>query len=439
MSLSGDRQWSVAKSCIQHSVNSGWDWKNNMYSTVKAINGIATFNHGMELYVLTDNNILVTIIEITSDISTYPIATKITFPAQVSPVPVPKTNSLVCPEDGSYVLIIATTTSTPSTPSTQSVWKGTTTATSSDQTWSQVLSTTTQQPLGNIALSSNGKYVFIATMNGVYISMDSAKTFALTTINNQVSTSIVALEPIVTCSASGQSYAWCWKNVIYVIPSFGAAHTACVCPYAITNAVMITENNVGVLMIQGTPPSSATTFAVIQNGNIISSTLLSQQYTSLAGSYDGKRWTIVDSSQNVLISYTASDVTSTNSIVTSSTTTALAVSAEINSYAFNVTSDYRIKKDAKPMGSGKYTVDGLNPVTYFNKKTEKKDFGLLAHELQDIYPFLVQGEKDGNMLQHVNYNALVALLIHEIQHLKQIVYGLCPPPPEEEEDAMTDM
>ena len=53
-----------------------------------------------------------------------------------------------------------------------------------------------------------------------------------------------------------------------------------------------------------------------------------------------------------------------------------------------------------------------------NKKTGKQDIGLIAHELQEQYPFLVTGIKDGNDLQSVNYIGLIGLLIKEIQNLK---------------------
>lgn len=51
----------------------------------------------------------------------------------------------------------------------------------------------------------------------------------------------------------------------------------------------------------------------------------------------------------------------------------------------------------------------------------KQDIGVIAHELQAIYPFLVNGEKDGENLQTVNYNGLFGILINEIQRLKQEV------------------
>jgi hypothetical protein len=50
--------------------------------------------------------------------------------------------------------------------------------------------------------------------------------------------------------------------------------------------------------------------------------------------------------------------------------------------------------------------------------------GLIAHELQEVYPFLVNGEKDGETYQNVNYTGLIALLIKEIKDLKQEVKSI---------------
>jgi hypothetical protein len=88
-------------------------------------------------------------------------------------------------------------------------------------------------------------------------------------------------------------------------------------------------------------------------------------------------------------------------------------------YANNVllTSDYRIKENVKSLDN-KFQVDYLNPVTFMNKQTKKQDIGLIAHELQEIYPELVSGEKDGDETQTVNYNGLIPILINEIKHLK---------------------
>jgi hypothetical protein len=96
-----------------------------------------------------------------------------------------------------------------------------------------------------------------------------------------------------------------------------------------------------------------------------------------------------------------------------------------NIYARNLyaSSDYRIKENVVPLDT-LFTVDNLNPVTYTNTKTLKQDIGLIAHELQEQYPFLVDGIKDGNQLQSVNYIGLIGILIKEIQNLKADIVRL---------------
>ena len=54
-----------------------------------------------------------------------------------------------------------------------------------------------------------------------------------------------------------------------------------------------------------------------------------------------------------------------------------------------------------------------------NKIINKPDIGLIANELQEIYPFMVSGEKDGEHLQTVNYISLIGIMIKEIKELKQ--------------------
>ena len=88
-----------------------------------------------------------------------------------------------------------------------------------------------------------------------------------------------------------------------------------------------------------------------------------------------------------------------------------------------LSSDYRIKENVTPLDNV-FTVDNLNPVTYTNTKTLKQDIGLIAPELQEHYPFLVNGTKDGEELQSVNYIGLIGILIKEIQILKAEIVRL---------------
>jgi hypothetical protein len=90
-----------------------------------------------------------------------------------------------------------------------------------------------------------------------------------------------------------------------------------------------------------------------------------------------------------------------------------------------LTSDYRIKDIIETLDdSAVYSVDQLNPIKYFNKKSRKEEFGFIAHEVQEVFPCLVTGEKDGPDLQTLNYIGLIGVLTKEIQLLKAAVAEL---------------
>lgn len=90
---------------------------------------------------------------------------------------------------------------------------------------------------------------------------------------------------------------------------------------------------------------------------------------------------------------------------------------------FPILSDYRIKENVILLDNS-YTVDDLKPVRYFNTKTEKDEIGFIAHEVQEVFPFLVNGEKDGEKNQTLNYIGLIGVLVKEIQDLKREVKDL---------------
>ena len=94
------------------------------------------------------------------------------------------------------------------------------------------------------------------------------------------------------------------------------------------------------------------------------------------------------------------------------------LAGNIEAYGYNATSDYRIKENLILLNDT-FFVDSLKPLFYKNKISNKQDMGFLAHEVQEIFPFLVNGEKDGDNYQSVNYNGFIALLVKEIQELKK--------------------
>ena len=103
--------------------------------------------------------------------------------------------------------------------------------------------------------------------------------------------------------------------------------------------------------------------------------------------------------------------------------TAGSISTSGTSTSFNTSSDYRLKKDLKDF-------DGLDkvskiPVYDFKWKVDdSSSYGVMAHELQEVLPDAVSGEKDGEEMQGVDYSKIVPLLIKSIQELKAEVEDL---------------
>ena len=96
----------------------------------------------------------------------------------------------------------------------------------------------------------------------------------------------------------------------------------------------------------------------------------------------------------------------------------------VSAYQFTSSSDYRLKDIIKPLKLQDFTVDHLQPYYFQFKDNGKESIGLLAHELQEQIPFLVEGKKDGEQIQSVNYSGLIGILIKEIQELKKRVQQL---------------
>ena len=99
------------------------------------------------------------------------------------------------------------------------------------------------------------------------------------------------------------------------------------------------------------------------------------------------------------------------------------ISGTVYSTYFITTSDYRIKENLRPLDAS-FNVDKLRPLHYTNTLSNKEDLGFIAHEVQEVYPYLVDGVKDGSRNQSLNYTGLIAILVKEIQELKQRVLNL---------------
>ena len=100
---------------------------------------------------------------------------------------------------------------------------------------------------------------------------------------------------------------------------------------------------------------------------------------------------------------------------------ALDVSGTIKTLGINNVSDYRIKENVMSltMSSNIPTIDGLRPVMYYNKLLQKHEYGFIAHEVQEIFPDIVFGQKDDQQYQTINYTSMFALLVKEVKEMKR--------------------
>ena len=106
------------------------------------------------------------------------------------------------------------------------------------------------------------------------------------------------------------------------------------------------------------------------------------------------------------------------------------ITSSASTAAFTSISDYRLKENVAPMQNALDKVALLKPVTYTWKIDGLDGQGFIAHELQEIFPEAVSGEKDeideeGNeKYQGIDTSFLVATLTAAIQELSAKVKEL---------------
>jgi hypothetical protein len=85
--------------------------------------------------------------------------------------------------------------------------------------------------------------------------------------------------------------------------------------------------------------------------------------------------------------------------------------------AYTTISDYRLKEDLNPI-RGLDLISKINVYDYKWKSSDKRSYGVMAHELQEVIPQAVFKEKDGKEMQSVDYSILVPILVQAIKELK---------------------
>ena len=83
--------------------------------------------------------------------------------------------------------------------------------------------------------------------------------------------------------------------------------------------------------------------------------------------------------------------------------------------AYNTSSDYRLKEDVQPMVGASDRVLALKPSNFAWKADGSRTDGFIAHEVQEVAPYAVTGEKDGEDMQAMDHSKLVPLLTAALQ------------------------
>ncbi|UMO77785.1 tail fiber protein [Bacteriophage Phi NF-1] len=118
--------------------------------------------------------------------------------------------------------------------------------------------------------------------------------------------------------------------------------------------------------------------------------------------------------------------------------------ASSSSVSFNTTSDYRLKEQVLPMVGALDRIMAAKPVTYKWKSDGSAGEGFIAHELAEVVPLAVTGEKDAvdedgkPKHQQVDYSRLTPLLTKGIQELTLSIQSL-QSTIKELEDRITDL
>jgi hypothetical protein len=188
------------------------------------------------------------------------------------------------------------------------------------------------------------------------------------------------------------------------------------------NANLSTASDGSITFVNGTS-SPTERMRIIPSGN-----LLVNRTTS--ANYGGQLQVGFDNSvANGIIVKASSTTYVGSSVIFENSTGGISgiISNTATTTAYGTSSDYRLKDNVVPMVGTLDKIALLKPVTYTWKHDNSVGQGFIAHELQEIFPDAVIGEKDavnkdGSIkAQGIDTSFLVATLTAAIQELKATV------------------
>jgi hypothetical protein len=94
---------------------------------------------------------------------------------------------------------------------------------------------------------------------------------------------------------------------------------------------------------------------------------------------------------------------------------AIYVSGAVNATDFNSTSDIKLKKNINTITNGMEIVSNINSVSFDWIETDKKAYGVIAQEIENVLPEVVTGKDT----KQVSYIQLIAILIAAVKELNE--------------------
>jgi len=99
------------------------------------------------------------------------------------------------------------------------------------------------------------------------------------------------------------------------------------------------------------------------------------------------------------------------------------ISTSGSATTYNTSSDYRLKEDLKDFNALEIA-SKIKMYDFKWKADDTRSYGVMAHELQEVVPQAVSGNKDAEDMQQVDYSKLVPILLKSIQELEARVKEL---------------
>jgi hypothetical protein len=94
------------------------------------------------------------------------------------------------------------------------------------------------------------------------------------------------------------------------------------------------------------------------------------------------------------------------------------LTGSLNAINFNSLSDATLKQNINTIDNALDLIEKINPVKFKWKNNKKNSYGVIAQEIENILPDLVETNKQNN-LKSVSYTQLIPILVESIKELKK--------------------